>query len=83
MLSTAFSAHRERVLLEPIHRFVARVRGQRRQRGDLAAEDLLTTRAGPVPITLRERTVMPQHGPSTRSITKPGGASKVVSIGIL
>ncbi len=36
-----------------------------------------------VPTMLRERTVMPQHGPTTRAITKPGGASNVVKIGIV
>jgi hypothetical protein len=35
-----------------------------------------------VPITLRERTVMPQHGPSTSSIRIPGGASNVVRMGM-
>jgi hypothetical protein len=33
-------------------------------------------------MTLRDRTVMPQHGPTTRSIAVPGGASNVVRIGI-
>jgi hypothetical protein len=35
-----------------------------------------------VPTTLRERTVIPQHGPTTASIVMPGGASNVVKIGM-
>jgi hypothetical protein len=31
---------------------------------------------------LRERTVMPQHGPITRAISVSGGGSNVVMIGI-
>jgi hypothetical protein len=32
------------------------------------------------PTTERERTVIPQHGPSTASISDPGGGNRVVAI---
>src|SRR6478672_3832832 len=36
-----------------------------------------------VPTMLRDRTVIPQQGPTTCAISEPGGASNVVRIGIL